>query len=94
MSGKNKAKYKKLAIGGETGSITVYASPRILAALGEATVDLDLYQGVRLGQVLDAVYAQGKKDGRSEMAGHFSKFAVEAEKALPFKNPGRPKKSK
>ncbi len=43
--------------------IKVYASPKIGKALHEVTTDMDLYHGVRLAEVLEAVYNQGKKMG-------------------------------
>jgi len=49
-------------------------------ALDEVTEDMTLYHGVRLGQVIEAVYKQGQKDG--------------AKKAVPHRNPGQPKKNR
>lgn len=44
-------------------TIAVYASPRVSAALQTVAANMNLYQGVRLGELLKAVYEQGKKDG-------------------------------
>ena len=74
-------------------SIRVYASPKISDALGDLAKDMSLYQGVRFGQILEAVYVQGSKDG--------ARIAFEARtgnsskrKNRPHRTPGRPKKKK
>ena len=43
--------------------VSVYASPKVSKALEEITNDMSLYHGVRLAQVMEALYEQGKKDG-------------------------------
>jgi hypothetical protein len=77
--------------------IAVYASPRIGQALEDIRAKNDLYEGVRLLQVLEAVYAQGKKDGAREVfdsldKGHAS-MINSLKRAIPHKNPGRLRKS-
>jgi len=44
----------------------VYTSARVADALREITEDANLYHGVRLVQVMEAVYLQGRKDGARE----------------------------
>ena len=78
----------------ERTSANVYASPRVAEALNEVSEELDLYRGVRLGQVLEAVYTQGKKDGARQAFEQVDAGVLEARKAVPHKNPGRPKKRK
>ena len=46
--------------------VPVYAGQRIGKALDEVMEDMDLYRGVRLNEVLEAVYEQGLKDGRGD----------------------------
>lgn len=43
--------------------VRVYAGVRVGRALDEVSEDLTVYQGVRLYEVLEAVYKQGLKDG-------------------------------
>lgn len=74
--------------------VTVYAGARIADALQEITGDMTLYHGVRLAQVLEAVYEQGRTDGRRQV---FEEFDKEFDKLrqrpeLKHRNPGRPKK--
>ncbi|MCW5889079.1 MAG: hypothetical protein KIT14_00865 [bacterium] len=89
------AKYITTAIELNSGEqIKVYASPRISAALKEIMDDMPLFHGVKLLQVLEAVYEQGKKDGA---AGAFDaiEIGVSAARAeVPHRNPGRPRKKK
>jgi len=70
------------------GSVPVYFGTRIVQALREVTVDLTLYKGVRLGELLQAVYEQGKKDGARRVKDSFGHMM----KQIPHKNPGQPKK--
>ena len=70
------------------GSVPVYFGTRIAQALEEVTVDLTLYKGVRLGELLQAVYEQGKKDGARQVKDSFDHMM----KQIPHKNPGQPKK--
>ena len=77
-----------------SGELSVYASPRISRALTEVTEDMTLYHGVRLTQIFESIYNQGKKDGARDAFSEIDKKVKEAEKAIPHRNPGQPKKSK
>lgn len=74
----------------DRGTVKVYAGVRVGRALDEVSEDLTLYQGVRLAQVLEAVYEQGLKDGRGEVLDAVSDLGKQ--KSLAHRNPGRPKK--
>jgi hypothetical protein len=91
MSGKHKAKYKRLDVGLQSGQLTLYVGQRVREALLEVTTDMDLYRGVRLGQVMEAVYKQGQKDGRKEVIEQFEEKIKEKANYLP---PGQPRKKK
>ena len=56
--------------------------------------DLTLYHGVRLLQVLEAVYLQGRKDGARSAFEELDKGFNAARDVVPHKNPGQPKKRK
>ncbi len=73
-------------------SVKVYASPKVGEALREISKDMTLYDGVRLSEVLDAVYAQGKKDGAHQAFEGFDRSLAEIKKAIPHRRPGRPRK--
>jgi hypothetical protein len=77
-----------------SGELSVYASPRISRALTEVTEDMTLYHGVRLNQIFESIYNLGKKDGARDAFSEIDKKVKEAEKAIPHRNPGQPKKSK
>lgn len=68
--------------------IKMYFGTKVAEALEDVTEDMTLYKGVRLSQLLEAVYDQGMKDGVrrvfEEVDGIKSK--------IPHKNPGKPKK--
>jgi hypothetical protein len=88
MSGKHAAKYKKFDVNLPTGALALYAAPKILDALQEVTTGMKLYEGVRLAQVMKAVYEQGMKDGRKEIIDQM----MAIEKDANYLPPGRPRK--
>jgi hypothetical protein len=71
---------------------TVYANARVADALRELTDDMTLYHGVRMAQVMEAVYNQGLRDGRRQVFDEVEK--VKRLPALKHRNPGRPRVSK
>ena len=88
MSGKNLPKYKKLEVTLSTRPLTLYAGQKVAAALREVSTDMDLYRGVRLAEVMEAVYEQGMKDGRKEVIERVDAI----KKQTNYLPPGRPKK--
>ena len=72
--------------------IKVYAGARVSDALAEVTSDMTLYKGVRLAQLLEAFYSQGKKDGARQAFEAAGKAMRVAEQSVPHRVPGRPKK--
>jgi hypothetical protein len=66
--------------------ISVYAGRQIREALLEVSATMTIYKGVRLSQLLEAFYTQGKKDGARAV---FDK--VDGLKGLiSHRNPGAP----
>ncbi len=92
MAGNTGGKYRRTTIRLKRRSIKVYASPRIREAYRELAKDMSLYQGVRFGQVLEAVYEQGAKDGARAAFEETERKLLEARRAIPHRTPGRPKK--
>ncbi len=76
------------------GVVPVYAGVKVGRALDEVTEDIDLYHGVRLSQVMEAVYEQGRRDGRSEVFDAFTESSAEIAKRkdLAHRKPGAPRK--
>jgi hypothetical protein len=72
--------------------VAVYATPRVAKALEEVTEDITLYHGVRLAQLMEAMYEQGKKDGAREAFSELDDKLKEVKQAIPHRNPGKPKK--
>ena len=79
-----------LDVGLASGPLTLYASPKILSALNELTNDMMLYKGVRLAEVMQAVYEQGLMDGRRDVIERFATI----QKTMKYLPPGQPKKKK
>jgi len=71
-------------------TIRVYAGRRVAEALSELTERMTIYHGVKLSQILDAVYVQGKKDGAREVFDQLDGL----KRAIPHRNPGHPRKQK
>ena len=76
----------------KTGQVVVYSNQKVLNALGEIEEDLNFYKGVRLLQVIEAVYAQGQKDGIERVLDARLQYEKELEKLRPRKI-GRPRKA-
>jgi hypothetical protein len=76
---------------GHDQSIKIYAGSRVSEALGEIVRNLDLYQGVRLTQLLEAAYNQGRKDGARSAFDEIDRRVAEAHRAIPHRLPGRPR---
>jgi hypothetical protein len=72
--------------------VHIYAGTRVSSALAEVTEDFTLTKGVRLLQVLEAVYEQGKRDGARDAFEQVRKATNDAQKMVPHRNPGRPKR--
>lgn len=89
-----KPRIKKNIIELGTKSVSVYATPRISEALEHVLEDMTLFKGVKLAQVMEAVYDQGKKDGARSAFDVVASKVKEAQKAVPHRNPGKPKKAK
>ena len=68
--------------------VPVYSGPKAAAALKELTGNMGLYEGVKFGQALEALYEQGRKDGAREVKEAFEQTM----KAIPYRNPGKPRR--
>lgn len=82
-----KSKYQKIDVPLRSGPIAVYAGEKVRSALKEITADMSLYHGVRLSQVLEAVYETGLKNGRKEIIDHFEQLKSK----VNYLPPGRPR---
>ena len=89
---KKKPRYTNNVIKIGTDKVNVYATPKLGHALEALTEDMTLYEGVKFEQILKAVYEQGQKDGASKAFEAIGKGFAAAEKEVPHRNPGRPKK--
>lgn len=87
--------YRTISVDVKGDDVSVYTSARVADALKEITEDKDLYHGVRLMQVMEAVYLQGKKDGArevfEEIDSGLAATVTAAKKAIPHGKPGRPR---
>lgn len=85
-----KPRYVKTLVPLAEGSVAVYAGVRVAHALRELTEGMDLYKGVRLADLLEAVYEQGKKDGARAVSESFRTMM----KDIPHLNPGKPRRNR
>ena len=69
--------------------VIVYASPKVSNALYDLIHKLGMYEGVKLTQLLQALYDQGKKDGARAAFRVLEEKVIEAENLVPHKNPGK-----
>lgn len=78
--------------GAKKGEIAVLASPRTADALEEIVKNADLYDGVKLTQIMEAVYVQGHKDGARQAIEQLEAELTTVRKKLAPRRPGRPKR--
>jgi sulfate adenylyltransferase subunit 1 (EFTu-like GTPase family) len=71
-------------------TVPIRASPLIGDALDEISAEMSLYHGVRLLQVLEAVYTQGTKDGARTAFAAIDASTATAKAAVPHRSVGRP----
>ena len=83
--------FKTVKIKFKGTQVSVYASPRIADALEEIEKGVSVYHGVRLHQVLEAVYNQGLKDGANTAFAELDRGVAAAKRAIPHRRPGRPR---
>lgn len=83
--------FRTIKISFKGSPVSVYASARIADALAEIEREVKVFHGVKLHQVLEAVYLQGKKDGAAEAFADLDKSIAAAKKAIPHRRPGRPR---
>lgn len=86
--------YKKNLIPLGNRTVAVYASAHVSTALHAMLANMNLYDGVKLSQILGAMYEQGKKDGARDAIEKITTKVYEAVATVPHRNPGQPKKVK
>jgi hypothetical protein len=69
------------------GDVYIYAGKHIVEAL-KIIDNHSIYEGVKLQQLMEVVYTQGKKDGARSV---FREIDILKGK-IPHRNPGQPKK--
>jgi hypothetical protein len=72
--------------------VTVYEGPKLQAAFEEVTDDMTLYKGVKLAMLFEAIYKQGRKDGAKAAFDEIVKGVADAQRKIPHRAPGRPRK--
>jgi hypothetical protein len=84
--------YRTIALVLKNETVPVRASPRVADALEELSGNMTLYQGVRLQQLLEAAYTQGRKDGAREAFEQIDASVEAVKKVIPHRSVGRPRK--
>jgi hypothetical protein len=84
--------YRTIKVKLRNTEASVYTSPKVAKALKDILVEATLYEGVKIGQILEAVYKQGAKDGARWAFEETDRGVAGAKKRVPHKKPGRPRK--
>ena len=87
---RSKSRYQKIDIDLSSRGVTLYVGSKVRSALEELTTDVTLYHGVRLREVMEAMYEQGLKDGRKEIIEKLEGIKT----GVNYLPPGRPRKRK
>jgi hypothetical protein len=85
-----KPRYQKIDVELPSREITLYVGSKVHPALEEVMKDMDVYHGVRLTEVMEAMYEQGQKDGRKEIIEKVERIKT----GVNYLPPGRPRKKK
>jgi len=94
MSGKHKSKYKRMTVPLDSKhSLTLYVGQHTRNAVRDVFDDLHMYKEVKVIQVMEAYYEQGKKDGRKEMVETMDAMMDSVKSNVNYLGPGRPKKA-
>ena len=87
--------YRTISLPLKRGEVApIRTSARTADALEEIVKEATLYDGVRLTQVMEAVYLQGCKDGAREVFERLDREVESVKKAIPHRSVGRPRKRK
>jgi hypothetical protein len=85
--------YRTIQVQLGASEVNVYTRPNLAAALQEilALEGMSLYHGVKLHQIMEAVYVQGKKDGAAAVFAAVDQGIAGAKAEIAHKRPGRPR---
>jgi len=83
--------YRTVKVQLPSTELMLYGSARLVEALQDLVNKVRLYEGVKLAQIMETVYFQGKKDGAREAFENVDKSLTQAKKTIPHNRPGRPK---
>jgi hypothetical protein len=78
----------------QDGEVKIFTSGKLVTALKDITDEMTLFHGVKLLDIFDAIYLQGKKDGAREAFSKIEQSLGDVKAAIPHINPGRPKRKK
>ena len=85
--------YRSVQLQLSKATISIYAGHRMADVLRDMVLNAPLYEGVRLLQIIETVYGQGKKDGARETIESLDRSVADLKKKIPHKTPGRPRKA-
>lgn len=74
--------------------LTLYAGSRLVDAVADIANNARLHEGVKLSQIMEAVYIQGQKDGARRAFEQIDQNVAFAKRSVPHMRPGQPKKRK
>ncbi len=85
--------YRTIKVQLQNTEASVYTSPRVAKALEDILAATTVYEGVRIAQILEAVYKGGKKAGAREAFNELERGITAAKKQVDHAKPGRPKRA-
>lgn len=74
--------------------LVLYGGAKLISAINDIINKASLYEGVKLSQIMEAIYIQGRKDGARDAFDSIDRGIIESKKLIPHNRPGRPKKKK
>jgi hypothetical protein len=84
----------RLPVKDEPSGVAIRTSARRADALEKIIGEMTLFDGVKLYDIMESIYLQGRKDGARAAFEAIDKNVAAVKKEIPHRPPGRPRKTR
>ena len=92
MTGRRGYRTVSLPVKTAAKPVSIRMSAQRADTMQEIVGEMTLFKGVKLLDIMEAIYVQGRKDGARETFEQIDRNLSQARKAIPHRAPGRPRK--
>jgi hypothetical protein len=82
----------RLPVTAEPEDVAIRMSARRADALEKIVGEMSLFAGIKLLDLMEAAYVQGRKDGARAVFDQIDRNVSAVKRAIPHRAPGRPRK--